>query len=253
MAGVDVYKNPSAEQIEGAIGGLVNLRTAMPFDYKGLKASGSVQGTYSELKKGKVDPSYSALLSDRWTTGAGEIGALFDVAYSESGTRTDAFQVEPYYPRTDVVPGKTVWIPKGAQWRTLLFDRKRFGAYGALQWRPNEDLTTSLTLFNSHYKMKWDEAAIFAQSSPYNIQVSSDATYDSEGALLPGTISDPADGCINFGDDTRTATRESDTTDVAWNLSWNVSDKLTLHSDLQYVRSRTGSFDSTVATSVPKP
>src|ERR1700712_111915 len=33
MAGVDVYQNPSAEQIEGGIGGLVNLRTAMPFDY----------------------------------------------------------------------------------------------------------------------------------------------------------------------------------------------------------------------------
>src|SRR5471032_409759 len=35
MAGVDVYKNPSAEQVEGAVGGLVNLRTAMPFDFKG--------------------------------------------------------------------------------------------------------------------------------------------------------------------------------------------------------------------------
>jgi len=31
MAGVDVYKNPSAEQIEGGISGLVNLRTALPF------------------------------------------------------------------------------------------------------------------------------------------------------------------------------------------------------------------------------
>jgi hypothetical protein len=50
MAGVDVYKNPSAEQIEGAIGGLVNQRTALPFDHKG------------------------------WNTDLGEIGALVDVA-----------------------------------------------------------------------------------------------------------------------------------------------------------------------------
>jgi len=41
MAGVDVYKNPSAEQIEGAIGGLVNLRTARPFDFsRGLRSCG---------------------------------------------------------------------------------------------------------------------------------------------------------------------------------------------------------------------
>ena len=31
MSGVDVYKNPSAEQVEGAIAGLVNLRTASPW------------------------------------------------------------------------------------------------------------------------------------------------------------------------------------------------------------------------------
>jgi len=269
MAGVDIYKNPSAEQIEGAVGGLVNLRTALPFDYKGTKASVSAQGTYSTLKKGKVDPSVSALFSNRWNTGIGEIGALFDLAYSESGTRTDAFQVEPYYPRTNSgldpndpanaddpdlwePAGQTVWVPKGAQWRTLEFDRKRFGAYGALQWRPNQDVLTSLTFFNSHYKMQWDEQAIFAQSSPYNIVVAN-GTYDANGALLTGTLSDPLDGGINFGDDTRTATRTSDTTDVAWNLTWNVSDKLTVRSDLQYIRATTNSFDSTVATGLMVP
>ena len=253
MAGVDIYKNPSAEQIEGAIGGLVNLRTAMPLDYKGAKAAVSLQESYSELKKGKPDPSYSGLLSDRWSTGAGDFGALVDVAYSESGTRTDAFQVEPYYPRSDIVAGKTVWVPKGAQWRTLLFDRKRFGAYAALQWRPNQDLETSLTFFNSHYKMQWDEAAIFSQEgTPYNIQVAN-GTYDDEGALLTGTLSDPAAGGINFGDDTRTSTRESDTTDVSWKTTWHASDKLTFTSDLQYVRATTHSFDSTVATGLLLP
>ncbi|HEV8694641.1 MAG TPA: TonB-dependent receptor plug domain-containing protein, partial [Lysobacter sp.] len=32
MSGVDVYKNPSADIIEGGLGGTVNLRTRMPFD-----------------------------------------------------------------------------------------------------------------------------------------------------------------------------------------------------------------------------
>ncbi len=250
MAGVDVYKNPSAEQIEGAVGGLVNLRTRLPFDFKGFKGGVSADDTYSQLKKGKGSPSYSVMLSDRWKTGIGEVGALVDLAYSESGTRTDAFQVEPYYPRSDVVSGKTVWVPKGAQWRTLEFNRKREGQYGALQWRPNKDINTYLTYFRSHYKMKWDEQAIFAQSSPYNITVSPDATYDANGALMTGTIADAKDGGINFGDDTRTATRDSTTTDMAWNLQWRLTPQWTFTSDLQRIKAKTSSFDSTVATGV---
>src|SRR5690606_19954367 len=42
MAGVDVYKNPSAEIIEGGLGGTVNLRTRMPFDEPGRKIAGSI-------------------------------------------------------------------------------------------------------------------------------------------------------------------------------------------------------------------
>ena len=252
MAGVDVYKNPSAEQIEGAVGGLVNLRTALPFDYKGFKGAISGQGTYSELKGGKASPSGSLLLSNRWKTSVGEFGALVDLAYSESGTRTDAFQVEPYYPRTNIEPGKTVWVPKGAQWRTLEFDRKRQGNYAAFQWKANKDLTTSLTYFKSHYKMQWDEQAIFGQSSPYNINVK-DATYDSNGALLTGTLSDSSGAGINFGDDTRTATRDSTTTDIAWNVNWRIAPQWTFKSDLQRIRAKTSSFDSTVATGVQLP
>ena len=250
MAGVDVYKNPSAEQIEGAVGGLVNLRTAMPFDFKGRKFAVSADDTYSELRRGKRRPSGSVMFSDRWKTGFGEVGAMIDLAYSESGTRTDAFQVEPYYPRTDVVPGKTVWIPKGSQYRTLQFDRKREGAYGALQWKKDSTLSSSLTFFKSRYKMHWDEQAIFAQSSPYNIQASADSVYDSKGAFVKGTLSDPQDGGINYGGDTRSADRKSDTTDISWNVRWRPNDRWTLSTDLQRIRATTSSFDSTVATGV---
>ena len=34
VAGIDVYKNPTAEHIEGGIGGLVNVRTRNPSDFK---------------------------------------------------------------------------------------------------------------------------------------------------------------------------------------------------------------------------
>lgn len=248
MAGVDVYKNPSAEQIEGAIGGLVNLRTALPFDYAGFKGAVSLQSTYSPLRE-KFSPSGSLLLSNTWASDFGKFGALIDLAHSESATRNDKIQIEPYYPRTDIVDGETVWVPKGAQWRTEEFDRTRQGTYGALQWKLG-DVESALTLFRSDYKMDWMENALFAQSNAYNITVDEGATWGPNGNLVRGTIRAPADGGINFGADTRVMTRESATQDLGWNLKWKASEQWSFSTDLQYIRATTSSFDSTVATGV---
>ncbi|WP_373922478.1 TonB-dependent receptor [Pseudoduganella sp. SL102] len=253
MAGVDIYKNPSAEQIEGGIGGLVNLRTALPFDFKGRKVALSASTTYSELKGGKWSPSASILLSDRWKTGIGEVGVLVDFAHSESGTRTDGFQVEPYYPRSNIVDGRTVWIPKGAQWRTLNFNRERQGLYGALQWKKDANLRSHVTFFKSKYDMQWDENAIFAASNPYNFQVAPGATWGANGQFLTGTFSSPQDGGIDYGADTRVASRKSDTTDISWNVEWRVGDSWTFTSDLQRIKAKSNGFDSTVATAVKMP
>ena len=75
MAGVDVYKNPSAEIIEGGLGGTVNLRTRKPFDEPGRKIAGSVDYNYGDKAK-DARPSASFLFSDRWQTGIGEVGFL---------------------------------------------------------------------------------------------------------------------------------------------------------------------------------
>lgn len=255
MAGIDIYKNPSAEQIEGAVGGLVNLRTSMPFDYNGLRASASIQGSWGDLSRGKATPSGSVLLSDRWDTNIGEIGILADLAYSESRTRTDGIQQDPFYPRTDLVPGQTVWVPKGESWRTLQFDRKRKGAYVAVQWKPTPDVETSLSFFHSDYKMHWDEDAIFSQDSPYNIvpAAGTSFTFDKNGIFQKGVLTDPADGGMAFNDDVRSADRRSITNDVSWHLKWKASDRFTLDADLQYTRGTTRGFDSTVATGIVLP
>jgi TonB-dependent receptor len=246
MSGVDVYKNPSAEQVEGAIGGLVNLRTALPFDYNGLKGALTVGGNYNDLQ-GKWSPAASGLLSNRWKTDLGEFGALLSLARSKTTTRTDLWQVEPYYN----IDG-THWAPKGAQWRDSNFDRTRDGTYGALQWKKN-DVSSSLTYFESKYRMHWDENALFSQNTPANLKFSSDSTYGANGQLLTGTLTDPADGGVNFGADTRYMTRDSKTRDLGWNLKWKASDRWSFSTDLQLVKSTTNAFDSTVATGLQMP
>ncbi|NRF71695.1 TonB-dependent receptor [Aquincola sp. S2] len=255
MSGVDIYKNPSAVQIEGAIGGLVNLRTAMPLDFAGAKASMSLQGTYSEAQR-KWSPSGSGLVSNRWNTDFGQFGALLSLAHSVSNTRTDYYQVEPYFKIDPDGAGpleRNYWVPKGAQWRTLEFERTRDGLYGALQWK-RDNVESSLTYFKSKYKMHWDENAIFAQSDAWNIAVDG-GVYNANNALQQGTLREAVmrDGGISFGADTRYQDRDSSTQDLGWNLRWKLNDRWTVSTDLQLVRSKTQSFDSTVATGLLMP
>ena len=70
IAGIDVYKNPSAELIEGALSGIIDLRSRKPFDQKGQLISFSTDVSYGDLWK-KAFWSGNALYSNRWTTPGG--------------------------------------------------------------------------------------------------------------------------------------------------------------------------------------
>jgi len=253
MSGVDVYKNPSAEHIEGAIGGLVNLRTAMPFDFSGPKGAFSIESSRSMLR-GKDEPSFSGLLSNTWDTDLGKFGVLVDLAHSKIATHSDGLLISPYIPRTDAVlgdiSGQQRWISPDVQWRGNDFDRTRDGLSAALQWKKG-DLSSSLTLFRSKYKMVTTETSAYRATDPSKITVDPDATFDANGALLTGTLRAPQDIApddpnvkgVGFSTVSRIATRNSDTRDISWNVSWNASPKWSFQSDLQFIRATSDGTD----------
>jgi TonB-dependent receptor len=155
LFGVDVFKSPSANRIEGGIAGVVDLRTRRPFDGKGLVVSGSIENTYSAFA-GKSAPAFSGLISNRWETGIGEIGILLSGSSSRLKTRSDKIQIGGFLPKTlysngniisspsslDGVgtgtPVSRVYTPSAAGFGTETVDRKRYGLSGALQWRSND-------------------------------------------------------------------------------------------------------------------
>ena len=62
FSGVDVFKSPTARQLEGGVSGIIDLKTRRPFDLKkGLTLSGSAQGDYGSRVK-KVNQLYSGLI-----------------------------------------------------------------------------------------------------------------------------------------------------------------------------------------------
>ena len=246
---VDVYKNQSANLIEGGLGGSVNLLTKKPFDYDGMEIAITTEGNYGDFVE-EISPSASLLLSNRWRAGDGEIGVLLDFAYSEAATRTDGVYSRAFFPRTDLVPGETVYVPRGADWRSYLFDRERQGIYGVVQWR-NERTQMHLQVFNSEYEERWDESSIFVDNWPFDIipAAGTDFSYDANNVFVQGRL-DSVTGGIPMGAAARFQDRESETTDISYNLGWQATDNLFLNFDIQHVIAKTRGLDSTVASGV---
>jgi iron complex outermembrane receptor protein len=89
VAGIDVFKNPSAEHIEGGIGGLVNIKTRNPSDFKGLTGSLSINMRNNDLAK-KTDPEVFGLIANKWDLGGGaRLGVMAAGVYQKSTGRSD--------------------------------------------------------------------------------------------------------------------------------------------------------------------
>ena len=246
MSGVDVYKNQTAEMIEGGLGGTVNLRTFMPFDFQGQKIAASASENYGDFSK-KYKPSASVLYSNRWNTSLGEMGILVDVADSQLTTRTDGLFVRPFFKNA-----AGIWVPRGADWRTLMYNRKRDGYYLAFQWRPSDDVDLYATAFQSKYHEVWDEDAIFVSNDPTQVVV--DASQPSQingGVFQSGRLTQP--GGVPMGTDIRASNSHTKTTDFSTGMKWRLGTSTELTSELQLVKASTNSLDSTVAlgTNVP--
>jgi len=256
MAGVDVYKNQTAEMIEGGLGGTVNLRTRMPFDFEGQKIGFTFSQNYGDFVE-TSKPSYSALYSNRWDTSIGEFGILVDVARSELATRTDGMFVRPFFnnSNSDVTGDNVndpVWVPRGADWRTLEFERQRDGAYIALQFRPSEDVELYATAFQSKYNEVWNEDAIFVDNDPTQVRIDTSQPYELDGnVFVSGRLTQP--GGIPMGTDIRASKRDSKTSDFSVGLKWSLSDNTEFSTDMQYIKATTKGLDSTVALGIQMP
>ncbi len=255
LAGVDVYKNPSADLIEGGIGGTVNLRTRLPFDSKGFVGAFSADYSYADLRH-EGSPAGSLLLSDRWDTKIGEFGVLVDLSESQFKSRTDTLSVDPYQARTDLVPGSTVYVPTGFGYRQLDFDRVRKGVDVAAQWRPMPNLLfTGQVIHSEDYQQEFEHAVGLDSGTTNGPAAGTNFTYDSQGRFLTGTIADTAGGTTNTVDvaDARYNNRYTASTDYSLNMKYDVTSHLTVTADVQYIFSKTKALDFTLFENTTVP
>lgn len=239
LAGVDVYKNPSAELIEGGIGGLVNLRTRMPFDQSGNLYSVTLGTNYYDLIE-ELKLNISGLVSQRWETGIGEVGILLSASYFEGAFRTDTVTIEPFWDRADIPDfiGETRSVAAGAGVSTTWGERTREGYYGALQWRPAHNLEFYATGFQSRYYITTPNFSYFgfgpSGSGGALTPVPDSFAFDEDGNMERGSfLNIPVNNNSGFPQQWTT------TTDVAGGFKWEISDRLKLKGDLQRIDSST--------------
>lgn len=173
LGSVEVYKNVTAEMIEGGLAGTVNLNTRVPFDDKGFQMAFSAEANYGDFAK-KFTPVGSLLVSNTWDTDGGRFGLLGSVAYSRLKSRADGLQISNFQTRDgatvrnsnddgDIVrtplPGQAVaYAPIGPGYRTQDYDRDRFGIAIAGQWEStSRDMLLTAQFLRSKAGSKWGE------------------------------------------------------------------------------------------------
>jgi TonB-dependent receptor len=194
MSGVDVYKATRADIVEGGASA-INLRTHLPFDFKDTQFNVTVGGSYATMAK-KASPRISALFSKRFDTGIGEIGVLWDLAYSGLYQQSSDLQVGAMYAQyvpTSKRADHLAFVPSSFNWNNNQTKRDRYGAYQAIQWKPASNLTLTNTIFFSEYiehsqGNSGQLGLIPSATSAVMPKVGSPVEYDANGAFQKGTL-----------------------------------------------------------------
>ncbi|QJR81277.1 TonB-dependent receptor [Alteromonas pelagimontana] len=238
LAGVEVYKSRSAEQVAGGIAGLVNIKLRNPFDFEGFKGAVSGRITDDQYAEDK-DKVVSGLLSDRWKVNGQEFGALVNVSYMEDNfQQTNSFTAETL--ATDNTPtGETIGVPLSVGLTSDKGQRERMQANVALQWRPND--TTEVYLDSLYAGLDHQQHTIFGigfvngnQITDYTFAPNNDLCTDI-GAADP--VCYTASGVANnsqFLAGTHAITSDVDISQTALGVKWDNQQNLKIKSELVY-------------------
>lgn len=181
IAGIDVYKNQTADMIEGGVAGTVNIRTRLPFDVDDhiIAASGKVN--YND-RSDDVTFDYSGVAGKNFDTPYGRIGFLIGYANSHVVTQTNSVVMlrngtvcsagatnpdgsaivgaDGSIPCTANPYGGNGWVyvPDEVNFSRVNYNRKREGKSFALQYAsPNNDVRWYFQYNESNYRNAWLE------------------------------------------------------------------------------------------------
>ena len=186
VAGVDVVKSPSANLEEGAIGGIVNIRTFKPLDLDSGKLVVSAAGSYAE-KADRVDPNFSTLAS--WKNDSETFGALIAATYSKRSTRQDrltgiSWGVDELDLDGDGTGDGEYLHPWSLRPTLEQEDRERYAVNAAVQFAPSDAVNLALEGFYTRLNDYYDELTYSVGFDPETLEAGSAVVKD--GVVVGG-------------------------------------------------------------------
>ena len=237
VSSINVYKTSSANQIEGGVGGTIDLRTRRPFDFRGREFAGSARLIHGDLVD-RSQPQFSLLASDRWkTAGSGEFGALVHLAHQKRAWREDQKSAGNPLSRNNLIPGQTVIAPNGTSETTSFGDRERNAGSLVLQWRPSKTLELYAEGNYTEFLTRQDSHQINVSASP-TFAAGSATVFPGTNDLRSITWTNAPVSILSFARDTVDRTRQ-----IAIGGRWT-DQALTLKADVSHTSSYNNLFFS---------
>lgn len=274
---VEVFKNVTADMIEGGPSGIVNLVTRKPLDTNGFKIAGTMGANYGDLRE-EWSPEFSVLASNTFETGAGTFGIQASYAYSELKSRTDASQVadpcyrapsldapclraltvgsggfvgDPNFDAANFPSDDAVLVPKGAGIRTTDLDRTREAFSGILQYEdPTGNFIATFEWLRADATFETEEYALISRVDDELLfpepLAGTSFEYDANGVFERGILSQRQGDAYAtpFGrggvplDSLRfLRARDTTTEDFSFDVKWNITDRFRVNFEAQRITS----------------
>ena len=264
IASVEVTKVPTAQTIEGSVGGTINLRTIRPLDLNEPLIAARAQMENSDLAKSTL-PRLSATLGNRWDTGIGEIGIVVSGSYA----RQDVAAFKPRVDRDAVVlPGSGSSAEAFPFLRIQFFQQglenyeyETYNGTAALEWKPNDDLKFyfDATLNNQTRGQQSHRVQISGTATPSVVDATDNTAFETvdwgtldgpDGPIDLGSVDATVAGTIGIGGTTGTVIdpnmRTSSDTGARVTKSrvfdlgsdWQVTDKLRMRAEVSLSTSK---------------
>ena len=272
---VEVFKNVTADMVDGGIAGTVNLVTRKPLDNPGFHIGGTIEGNVGDLAE-EWSPGFSVLGSATYENSAGRLGFQFGYATSELVSRTDASQLtdpcyradtldgtcirvidvgsggfsgDPNFDESSFPPAGTVIAPKGAGVRTTDLTRDREAWSAVAQYEsPGGELLLTFEWLRAETQFFTDESSLLAlvnNDAGFPVQApGSTWTFDANGVFQTGTLTQTTgdSGFSPWGGlplETLRFQRATDATteDFSFDVDFEATDRLRFNLELQRISS----------------
>ncbi|QTH62765.1 TonB-dependent receptor [Psychrosphaera ytuae] len=237
VSSVEVYKTTRADLPSGGIGATVNMLTAKPLAFPGLKGSVGLKGVMETSNEtgDDVTPEISGLISNTFADDT--FGVLASFAHQERNNREQRAAVDNWIPNVNISASPnleltdnnqradgTTWYPQNAGYSINDNERVRTNGQLVFQYRPVENVTA--TLDYTYSKLEFE-----SNRNSFGVWFNNGGNVSSATINENGTYTHVAEIGGDYATNLARGESENENKSLGFNLEWQVNDGLTLTFD----------------------